>query len=140
MTSTISSATTTAPRNGAGNGQSLRSLWVSLLAGPVFYMIYFFIGYMLAEAACRLAFWQAPVLGLPSWVVVEMGLTMVTIAAIGVAGNIALRHWRDTRQQPSENSTVHFMAFGGIVLAPLFIYITLITGIFMLVLQPCSWV
>jgi hypothetical protein len=144
MTSTISSPTTRTMDNETsptpGNGQELRLLWLSLLAGPILYMVYFFAGYMLAEAACQLEFWQRSLFGLPGWVAVEMGLTMVTIALIILAGNQALRYWRATHHTPAENGTGQFLAFGGLFLAPLFIYITLITGIFMIVLQPCSWV
>lgn len=144
MTSTISSPTAGTTGNKTlpmpGNGQELRPLWLSVLAGPILYMVYFFAGYMLAEAACQLEFWQASVFGLPGWVAVEMGLTMMTIAVIILAGNQALRYWRATRHTSAENGTGQFLAFGGLFLAPLFIYITLITGIFMIVLQPCSWV
>ncbi len=120
--------------------QSLRPLWFSLLAGPVCYMLYFFVGYMLAEAACAVNFWQLPLLNVPSWIWVELGLTLLTVVLIVLGGQRALVEWRRTRQQAIEDSPTRFMAFGGLFLVPLFVLVTLVTGISFIVLQPCTWI
>ncbi len=132
------SATTT--KIGTSNEQPLRPLWVSLLAGPVLYMVYFFVGYMLAEAACAVDFWQSPVLNVPGWILVEIGLTLLTVVSILLAGRQAWHTWQRTQHQAVEESSIRFMAFGTLFFVPLFVFVTLVTGIALIVLQPCSWI
>jgi len=119
------------------NGQQLRPLWFSVLVGPIAYSIYFLAGYMTAEAACKADLLTFTIWGMDGLAATEALLTLLTMFVIAVGFVIA---WRTGRAaQTSEESAPRFLAFGGLVLNPLFLLVTGATGGALIFLQPCSW-
>lgn len=118
---------------------SLRTLWFASLLGPIAYSIYFLIGYMLAEAACKADLLRFTFLGMDGLAATELLLTLLTAAIIGAGMVLTLRVWQRTDGQPMEQSAARFLAFGALWLNPFFILTTLVTGGALLFLQPCSW-
>lgn len=132
------------PNHQSSTGQRLRPLWFSVLVGPLVYSIYFLIGYMIAEAACKADLLNFTLLGMDGLAVTELLLTVISVVIISSGFVIAWRSWRSRRAQGdggqgSDESARHFLAFGGLVLNPLFILVTGATGGALLFLQPCSW-
>lgn len=132
------------PNHQSPTGQRLRPLWFSVLVGPLVYSIYFLIGYMIAEAACKADLLNFTVLGLDGLAVTELILTLLSVVIIGSGFVIAWRTGQSRRaqgggDQGSEESASRFLAFGGLVLNPLFILVTVATGGTLIFLQPCSW-
>lgn len=124
----------------APNHQALRPLWFSILVGPIVYSIYFLVGYMVAEAACKADLLRFTFLGMDGLAATELLLTVITVAIIGAGIPVALRVWQRTDVPPREESVARFLAFGALLLNPLFILTTAVTGGVLVFLQPCSWV
>ncbi len=122
------------------NHQALRPLWFSLLVGPIAYSIYFLVGYMVAEAACKADLLRFTFLGMEGLAATEALLTVVTVGIIGAGLPIAVRTYQQTATGESEQNAARFLAFGALFLNPLFILTTAATGGALIFLQPCSWV
>lgn len=118
---------------------SLRAFWLAGLLGPIAYSIYFLLGYMLAEAACKADLLRFRFLGMAGLAATELLLTLLTAAIIGGGMVLTLRLWQRTAGQPLEQSAARFLAFCALWLNPFFILTTLVTGGALLFLQPCSW-
>lgn len=112
-----------------------RNLWLGLLAGPLAWSVYFTVGYLFIEAACRKATPITPLLGVawPSLVVVL--LTIITLSIIGYAGRFTFQWWQQ-RDRPEYS---RFMGQAGFLLSGLFALVVLLTGIPALVLAPCAF-
>lgn len=110
--------------------EDVRHLWVGLLAGPIIYAVYFIIGYMLAEAACRTSFLNASLGGYSALLVVVEGLTLLSGLATLAAAVYSYRLWRADHGQDARAAGAHaFMAFGSLLLNLLFFLIITVTGI-----------
>ncbi len=138
--------------------ENRRILWQGLLAGPVLYALYFIMVYLLAEAACQQNLFTATVSGLPLRSIFILIITLAVAFCTFVNGLSNYRRWREQqaehrlsgqqqqRQPNGEYATadpgtsLHFMAFGGLLLSVLFTMMILYTGLPILVLQVCQWV
>lgn len=132
------------PNHQSSTSQQLRPLWFSVLVGPLVYSIYFLVGYMTAEAACKADLLNFTFLGMDGLAVTELILTLLSVVIIASGFVIAWRTWRPQSlrahgEQAGEESASRFLAFGGLVLNPLFILVTVATGGALIFLQPCSW-
>lgn len=136
-------------------GENRRILWQGLLAGPVIYALYFITVYLLAEAACQQQFLTGTVSGLPLLSVVVLIITLAAAFCTLINGLSNFQRWRQQQQPPTKptgdvmeieyetanpETSLTFMAFGGLLLSILFTTMILFTGIPTLVLQVCRWV
>jgi len=134
--------------------ENSRILWQGLLAGPIIYALYFITVYLLAEAACHTGFLAGIVGGLPLLSVTLLIITLAAALCTLINGLSNYRRWRQRQQQLARNqsrtdaeyatanpeTSVLFMAFGGLLLSILFTVMILFTGIPTVTLQACRWV
>jgi len=117
-----------------------RSLWFSLLAGPIVYSLHFMLVYFVVEAACVVGLLRFAWLGINgiAWVVVA--LTILAALLNGLAGVLAYRHWQQRKESEggTRGSYAPFMALVGVSLNALFTVTILVTGLPALFLQPCA--
>ncbi len=130
---------------------SARSLVIGMLAGPVVWIVYFMIGYVLIEAACKTPLFGFSLAGLMGISIIVIGLTLVALVVLVWTGRMAYHHWlqlRDVVEPETEGeasfssewlSVGHgrFMAFTGLLLNSLFAIIIFATGLPALLLWPC---
>jgi hypothetical protein len=131
----------------------------------VTWSFHFLAGYGLVEAACQLNTLTAPfgVAGLSVVAFLVLLLTVVALLVILYSGWLAYVHWRrlkaeapekrrDRRPHPrakdrapsapsgpdgTARDMTRFMAVGGLLLSGLFAFVTIATGLPVLVLAPC---
>lgn len=142
--------------------ENQRVLWRGLLAGPTIYALYFVTVYFLAEAACQQNLFTDEVSGLPLRSVMILIITLAAAFCTLINGLSNFRRWREQqaptalppRRQQTKTSelseaayatanpdtSLTFMAFGGLLLSMLFTVLILYTGLPILVLQVCRWV
>jgi hypothetical protein len=120
-----------------------RTLWLGLLAGPLTWIVYFMIGYLLVEAVCKSDFLNFSLLGLPAVSTIILILTAIGVFITIYAGFISYRKWRQGPEAESligeqlSHKPVRFMALAGLLLSGLFTLIILMTGISVFILRPC---
>jgi hypothetical protein len=141
---------------------SRRVLWYSLLSGPIIYMVYFLIAWLVTEFACEgngLTFNVGPLNGVAFVLVL---LTAVALIALLASAAIAWQAWR-RRSGPNApvidvddmdgadpvevaegedipDGTGGMMALTGFGLNLLFAAVTLLSAIPGFVLVACDWV
>jgi hypothetical protein len=124
-----------------------RSPWVHLLGGPVLWITHFLISYALGEFGCgaRLPILHSTILGLSvlSWVILLFTL-IVTVITLYI-GWSAYQSWQRLERSRRKNERTaweigakRFMALGGLALSGLFSLVILLTGLPVLVLNPCT--
>jgi hypothetical protein len=124
-----------------------RSPWIHLLGGPVLWITHFLISYALGEFGCdaRLPVLHLNILGfsLLSWIILSFTLIVTFVASF--VGWSAYRSWkrlkrsrRKDEQDFWEVEARQFMAFSGMLLGALFSLIILVSGLPVLVLDPCT--
>ncbi len=139
-----------------------RVLWYSLLSGPIIYMVYFLIAWLLTEFACEgdgLNFSVGPLNG------VNFTLALITAVALIMLIVSAAIAWRAWRQRSGPNAPVvdvddmdgadpvqvaegkeipggtgAMMALTGFALNVLFAVVTLLSAVPGFVLVACDWV
>lgn len=130
---------------------SARSLVIGMLAGPVVWIVYFMIGYLLIEAACKTPLFGFSLAGLRGISIVVIGLTLVALAVVVWAGRMAYHNWQQLRHEVEPETEAEtalsaewlsvghgrFMAFTGLLLNSLFAIIIFATGLPALLLWPC---
>jgi hypothetical protein len=125
-----------------------------LVAGPIIYMVYFIAGYLLAEASCGIGILAGEVAGFPLLSVVLVGLTLVTLVAVLAVAAVQFFGWRraqrnvrvagEVREETAapvadSGRDLPFLLIVGAGLALLFAGVTVVTGVPILLLEPCSW-
>jgi hypothetical protein len=128
-----------------------RFLLATLLAGPFVWGIYFLVGYLLIEAACKTTLFGFTFLGLTGISTIILGLTLVAILIVLYAGLAARRQQQayagqqglaepadsfDHPQQMAEGHTP-FMAYAAVLLNILFALLIILTGLAVFFLYPC---
>lgn len=123
-----------------------RSSWFYLLGSPVVWGAHFLVSYLWVEAVCQAGpvVLDATILGLTAAAHVVLALTLVSVIAASYVGWSAYRRWRELSQGQDQSASPasleegkRFMAFSGMVLSLLFAPIILLTGLPVLVLNPC---
>ena len=114
--------------------------WFGLLGAPLAWAAQFVVGYWLTEIGCSVGGDR----GLPvdAWTV---AVTAVAAALAVLAAVAAITMFRETRQvageggseEPPPKGRVHFLATVGIVIAPLFLFIIVMSGVGVVVLEDC---
>jgi hypothetical protein len=115
--------------------------WFGLLGAPSAWVLQFLVGYGATEAACSEAGarWGVAVDGI-TVVATALGATVAVLAELA-----AISVWRDTRaaegsggsEEPPPRGRIHFLATVGIVIAPLFLAIILMSGLGVIILPEC---
>jgi hypothetical protein len=120
-------------------------LWYELLSGPIIWSVYFLAGYLLAELACRIDILPGTLFGMNA---LSGVLILLTLAALGASVLAGLHGYRTYKKhsrvnepnQPEEmdiDARNRFMALSGLILNVLFVFLILLTGYPLLVLNPC---
>lgn len=110
--------------------------WLRMLSGPLIWAVYFFAGYGLAEFGCRAGWLAGQVAGIYAASLVIVLLTIVAAAGAGFAGWMVYRRWQ--RRTGAGSAPVrHWMDYVGLMLSALFTFLIVMTGLPLLVLEPC---
>jgi heme/copper-type cytochrome/quinol oxidase subunit 2 len=116
--------------------------WVTLLAGPLVWTVYFLVGYTAAEFGCRGLWLSGQIGGLQAIRVVVLVLTVLALAVSAWLFWRTWRRWRALRPDPDAALTraeerQRFMVLGGLLLGGLFTLAIVLTGIPALILEGC---
>ena len=124
--------------------QDTRSLWLGFLAGPMTWVVYFIIGYLLVEAVCKTGFLSISLFGLTALSALILLLTVIGLFITLYASLVNYRKWQQAPEKgslafddPLGHRPVRFMALAGLLLGGLFTLIILLTGISVFILRPC---
>jgi hypothetical protein len=124
--------------------RSKPGLFASLLAAPVVWTVYHFIGYLVVETACLFGQLNRP--GLLGLTPLSLIVALLTLAALGVTAYSGMRAWRQWRgagyggeAQPSLGADrVRFLSFVAALLGFIFSLVILADGVSALALHPCG--
>ena len=128
-------ATSVIPKN-----KTKWSLVLALLIGPFSWSLFFLVGYLIAEAACMVGFFQGTFAGfnLVLVVVVALGLLATAVTAWGAFSSY--RRWRSSSSDPQQTEDLAtFLALAAMLLNLLFLVANLTTALGMLFILPCQW-
>ena len=125
-------------------GRSL-TLWFGVFGGAAMWSVELLVNYGIAAHACYprslpLITPVIPWMRAIVWVVV-----ILTAAVTGTAWIVSVMHWRSARDRlrtatpRQEDSRIAFMAFSGILLNALFLYLILLNGVPFLLMPSCSY-
>jgi hypothetical protein len=115
-------------------------LWFGLLGAPAAWTAQFLIGFWLTQVGCGAG--GNPGLAVDAWTVVATAVAAVLAVLAELA---AIRTFRATRgargsggaEEPPPKGRVHFLATVGVVITPLFLFIIVMSGVGVVVLQNC---
>jgi hypothetical protein len=115
-------------------------LWFGLLGAPAAWTGQFVIGYWLSEIGCSPG--GEGGLAVDAWTVAITAVAALLAALAELAAIATFRRTRGARgmggaEEPPPNGRVHFLATVGIVIAPLFFLIIVMSGVGVAVLQNC---
>ena len=116
-------------------------LWLIFLGGPVIYIIYFLVVWVLGEYGCLAGIERLRFFG---WNPIRFGVVAMTTIATLITlsiGFISFRRWRQLRQDPARNDDDYelFMAFVGTWLNGLFTLAIVMTAIASFVESQCEF-
>ena len=123
------------------------NLFASLLAAPVIWSVYHFIGYLVVEAACHFGQLNRPgLLGLTPISLIVAGLTLAALLLTAGYGLRSWRKWQAEKRLASGGSAAgsdpgqrtRFLALVGALQGFIFSLVILADGISALVLYPCA--
>ena len=124
--------------------QTTYSLWLGLLAGPLTWVVYFILGYLLVEAVCKTGFLNISLLGLTALSAIILLLTVIGLFITLYTSFFNYRKWRQAPEKgnldfddPLGHRPARFMALAGLLLSALFALIILLTGVSVFILRPC---
>ena len=119
---------------------STRSLWRSVLGGPITWSIYFIGGYALSEAACRTNSLRGTLLGINALSAALLLMTTVALLVILRISWIAYQNWQHLQSEAFNQSEDYsnFMASVGVMLSGLAAFLTLVMGLTVIFLPVCS--
>ena len=110
-------------------------LWFGILGPPFAWASQHVFGMGMTLAACNVAGarWGIPVV---AWTIAA---TVTAAVITTLAGLASVKVWRDTRDAPEHPppSRIHFLSVVGMSIAPLFLFIILMSGLVTSVLGEC---
>jgi hypothetical protein len=110
-------------------------IWFAVLGPPLAWATQFVLGYGVTEAACGDAQLSPNV---NAWTI---SLTAVAAAVTVLAGVAAVRVFRATRGEhldgPPPGGRIYFMSIVAMTITPLFLFIIVMSGVGVLVLENC---
>jgi len=115
--------------------------WASLATGAVVWGVHLAVSYALVSLACERGMLQAIVGGftLARWL--TLGVTLIAAGAVGYAGLVAQRHWRQlgqTKRADDTNARTRFMAQLGMLLNGIFLLAIVVSLLPTLFLPLCD--
>jgi hypothetical protein len=115
-------------------------LWFGLLGAPAAWTAQFLTGYWLTEVGCSTGGERD--LAIDGWTLAATIAAAVLAVLAGLAALVTFRRTRGTRgtggsEEPPPKGRVHFLATVGIVVAPLFLLIIVMSGVGAVVLADC---
>jgi hypothetical protein len=112
-----------------------RLLWFGLLGPPLAWAVQFVLGYGVTEAACEPGRVEPHV---NAWTV---SLTAVATIVTVLGGLAAVAVFRGTRSEeldgPPPGGRIYFMSIVAMTITPLFLFIIVMNGVGVLVLEKC---
>lgn len=116
-------------------------LWVIFLAGPVVYLIYFVVVWVIGEFGCLAGIQQLPLFGQNP---IRLGVLVTTIVAALITlviGIMGFRRWQRMHRGPEDpdEDDPKFMLFVGIWLNGFFTALTVLTAVPMLLGSACAY-
>jgi hypothetical protein len=108
-------------------------LWFGVLAAPIAWTLQHIFGFGLTQATCNVGGSPLPIDG---W---TLAATIVATIVAVLGGAAAVAAYLATRDAGTEipGARINFLATTGIVIAPIFLAIVLMSGISVLVLPEC---
>lgn len=118
-----------------------RLLWLGLFRGPIAYLLYIIVGYVLLDGICRIKALQMTVGGLPLCSVLLLTLTLLSSLITLLTGLTNFRRLRRqvTNQRTELVSKLPALLCAGIALTVFFTALILLTGIPLFVLHSWGW-
>jgi hypothetical protein len=115
-------------------------LWFGLLGAPAAWTVQFLIGYWLSEVGCSRGGDSG--LAVDGWTIAATAVAAALAVLAEVAAITMFRATRGVRgvggsDEPPPKGRVHFLAVIGIVIAPLFFFIIVMSGVGVVVLENC---
>jgi heme/copper-type cytochrome/quinol oxidase subunit 3 len=123
-----------------GSGPDLgrtRAGIILFLAGPVIWYGYFWLVYMVAEAACTRGGLAFRGFGLNGVSLVTVALSLLSIVASAALAVMAYRLWARREENDSPGPDTHLLYWGGAALGALFTLAIALVGLPAIVLVPC---
>ena len=111
-----------------------KALAYGVAAGPLLWTLHLWVSYTLASLGCSAGGLDA---SLARWLI--LGLTVVLVALVGLAGWLAYGNWR-ALSRPGSAAALKFertVALAGVLLSGLFGFMLLFAAVPALVVRPC---
>jgi hypothetical protein len=115
-------------------------VWFALLGAPAAWTAQFLVGFWLTEVGCSPGGDRG--LALDAWTIVATAAAALVAVMAELAAIRVFRETRDARgaggaDEPPPKGRVHFLATVGVAIAPLFLFIIVMSGVGVVVLQDC---
>lgn len=107
----------------------------SMVAGPVIWSVHFVVCYVLVSLACSLG-WSTP--GVAGMNFAELGIALVTLAALGLLGYTGAINMRKYRDAGADNDVSRFVALNSLLLCGLSMVAMVWVAFPALVLPTCA--
>lgn len=118
--------------------------WVSALAGPVLFAVYFTAVYMFGEFYCRIGLFDFTIGGMSSVALGTLLSTVVTLGLMTYAGFVSFRVWWRTGdkdlpewEREEEADRARFLGLAGMVTNGIFFVVTIGVAVAAFALRPC---
>jgi hypothetical protein len=116
-------------------------LWFGLLGAPAAWTVQFLIGFWLSQVGCSPGGDSG--LAIDGWTLAATAVAAVLALLAELAAITVFRATRGVRgiggsDEPPPKGRVHFLSLVGIVIAPLFFFIIVMSGVGVLVLENCQ--
>lgn len=124
-----------------GRKSDQRPLWLGLFMGPIAYVLYLSVGYLLLSGICRIEAFQMRVGGLSLCSVLLLALTLLSSLITLLTGLTNFRRLRRkiTTQCIQPGDRLPALLCAGAALSVFFTALILLTGIPLFVLQSWGW-
>ena len=115
-------------------------VWFGLLGAPAAWTAQFLLGYWVSEVGCSPG--GDGGLGIDGWTLAATIVAALTAGLAGLSAFAVFRRTRDARgvggaDEPPPKGRVHFLATVGMAIAPLFLFIIVMSGVGVAVLENC---
>jgi hypothetical protein len=111
-------------------------LWLGVLGAPFAWTVQHVSGYALTEANCGTAGRTTWEVHMDAWTIVVTALAVTVALAALTAAVATFRAVRDSGTDPP-GGRIRFLSVIGIAIAPLFLAMILMSGLGVLMLNPC---
>ena len=116
-------------------GRSAPLLWFAVLGAPLAWATQHVVGFGLTVAACG-APGRAWDIAVDAWTIAATVAAAVIAILAEIAAGVVFRATRDAGSDPP-GARIHFMSIVGLTINPLFLFIILLSGVGVAVLDNC---